>query len=96
MSKAEYVRAQGQTRDHHCHWPGCNKQVPPAMWGCKTHWFKLPANLRARIWATFKPGQEVDGTPSAAYLAAATAVQAWINSQASGIIPAGAATKGMT
>lgn len=40
-SKADYVRAQGQTRPHHCHWPGCDKQVPPAMWSCKPHWFAL-------------------------------------------------------
>lgn len=23
-TKADYVRSQGQTRDHHCHWPGCD------------------------------------------------------------------------
>lgn len=76
--KADYVRSQGQTRDHHCHWPGCTKQVPPAMWGCKQHWFKLPTHLRNKIWATYRPGQEVTLTPSAAYLAAADEVQKWI------------------
>jgi hypothetical protein len=76
--KADYVRSQVQTRAHTCHWPGCEKQVPPAMWGCKAHWFAIPAGLRARIWATYKPGQEVNGTPSAAYIQAAKAVQAWI------------------
>jgi hypothetical protein len=78
MNKFEYVKNQPQTRKHHCHWPGCEKQVPPAMWGCKQHWFKLPAELRSKIWATYKPGQEVDGTPSVAYLAAAKEVQDWI------------------
>jgi len=39
-TKADYVRSQGQTRNHHCHWPGCDKQVPPAMWGCKGHWYR--------------------------------------------------------
>jgi hypothetical protein len=29
MSKADYVRAQGQNRDHHCHWPGCNAPGSP-------------------------------------------------------------------
>jgi hypothetical protein len=77
-TKADYVRSQGQTRAHHCHWPGCERQVPPAMWGCKGHWFALPAGLMARIWATYKPGQEVAGMPSAAYIEAAKAVQAWI------------------
>ena len=76
--KAEYVRSQGQTRPHHCHWPGCTRQVPPAMWGCNAHWFALPASLRSKIWAAYRPGQEVDGTPSAQYLAVAREVQAWI------------------
>jgi len=78
MTKADYVRAQPQTREHHCHWPGCGKQVPPAMWGCKQHWFRLPAGLRAKIWRTYVPGQEITMTPSADYLAAADEVQKWI------------------
>jgi len=89
-SKAEYVRAQGQTRDHHCHWPGCTKQVPPAMWGCKPHWFALPATLRAKVWAAYRPGQEVNGTPSAAYLEVAREVQAWIRAHGEKEGPAGA------
>ena len=81
MGKAAYVRSQEQTRAHHCHWPGCDKQVPPAMWGCRTHWYALPAGLRASIWATYRPGQERNGTPSAEYLAAARAVQTWITQE---------------
>lgn len=80
-TKADYVRSQGQTRDHHCHWPGCEKQVPPAMWGCRSHWFRLPAGLRARVWATYKPGQEVTLTPSREYLEVADEVQRWIATQ---------------
>ncbi|WP_439606827.1 hypothetical protein [Hydrogenophaga sp.] len=79
--KAAYVKSQGQTRKHHCHWPGCEKQVPPAMWGCSTHWFKLPAALRSKIWATYRPGQEVNGTPSTAYVEVAKEVQMWIKEQ---------------
>lgn len=78
ITKADYVLSQPQTRPHHCHWPGCERQVPPAMWGCKLHWFKLPKHLRDKIWKTFRPGQEKDWTPSAAYLEAAKEVQAWI------------------
>jgi hypothetical protein len=63
---------------HHCHWPGCPKAVPPKLWGCREHWFRLPAHLRKRIWATYQPGQEITKTPSAEYLAAAHAVQEWI------------------
>lgn len=80
-TKADYVRSQPQTREHHCHWPGCTRQVPPAMWGCKAHWFRLPAQLRSRIWATYRPGQEVNMTPSADYLKAADDVQRWIATQ---------------
>ena len=77
-SKADYVRSQSQTRNHGCHWPGCPVQVPPAVWGCRPHWYSLPKVLRARIWATYKPGQERSMTPSREYVAAARAVQEWI------------------
>jgi len=63
---------------HTCHWPGCSKEVPPAMWGCKPHWFRLPRGLRNRIWATYRPRQEITKTPSAGYIQAAKDVQAWI------------------
>ena len=29
--KARYVKSEGQTRAHLCHWHGCIKQVPPAF-----------------------------------------------------------------
>ena len=77
--KYEHVRAATQSRSHTCHWPGCGKQVPPAMWGCKAHWFRLPATLRRKIWAAYRAGQEETMTPSAAYLDAATEVQRWIS-----------------
>ena len=76
--KVAWVKSQGQDRDHVCHWPGCGKQVPPALWGCKEHWMRLPKYLRDRIWETYKPGQEVNLSPSRAYLEAARAVQEWI------------------
>jgi hypothetical protein len=63
---------------HHCHWPGCELEVPPKMWGCRKHWFKLPAHLRARIWATYVPGQEITKTPSPEYIEVAQEVQKWI------------------
>lgn len=77
-SKAEYVKSQPQTREHECHWPGCTVQVPPAMWGCRSHWFKLPKNLRNKIWRSYKPGQEKDLSPDEAYIQAAREVQIWI------------------
>lgn len=76
--KVDYVKRAGQTRNHTCHWLGCEKQVPPAMWGCKAHWFKLPQYLRNKIWRAYQPGQEVAGTPSREYLSIAREVQDWI------------------
>lgn len=66
---------------HTCHWPECGRAVPPKMWGCKEHWFRLPKYLRDKIWATYKPGQEITKTPSPKYIAAAKEVQAWIADQ---------------
>ena len=63
--------------EHLCHWPGCSRKVPPKMWGCKQHWFTLPASIRRRIWATYVPGQEVRKDPSGAYLAAAQEADIW-------------------
>ena len=48
------------------------------MWGCRAHWFRLPHALRARIWATYRIGQEEDGRPSESYLRVAKQVQQWI------------------
>ena len=83
-AKVAHVKSARQTRLHECHWPGCTKQVPPAMWGCKAHWFALPATLRARVWRCYRPGQEIDMRPSAEYLAVVNEVQAWIAERAKG------------
>lgn len=78
MNKAKYVLSQSQNRDHTCHWPGCPKQVPPALWGCASHWYTLPKELRDRVWAEYVPGQEISMTPSEAYLEVAMEVERWI------------------
>lgn len=77
-AKVAYVLRQPQTRRHHCHWPGCTVEVPPAMFSCRKHWFRLPKHLREMIWATYEPGQEVNGTPSAEYLAVVREVLKWV------------------
>ena len=63
---------------HTCHWPGCPAVVLPKLWGCRAHWYKLPQHLRQDILDAYVPGQELTKTPSAAYMQAARAVQAWI------------------
>lgn len=82
--KVAHVKRAGQTRSHTCHWLGCTRQVPPALWGCKPHWFALPKHLRDAIWRTYQPGQETTMTPSPEYLDAADAVQRWIREQSLG------------
>ena len=62
---------------HKCHWPTCTKPVPPKLWGCKRHWFKLPKNLRDLIWLHYRPGQEIDKNPSQEYLDVADKIQVW-------------------
>lgn len=62
---------------HKCHWPTCNEPVPPRLWGCKKHWSELPKHLRDKIWATYKPGQEITKTPSKAYIKVALEIDAW-------------------
>ncbi len=83
-TKADYVRKAKQTRPHTCHWPGCEKQVKPAMWGCKKHWFMLPLSLRNKIWETFQPGQEETMSPSEEYLQVANEAQRWIREHGQG------------
>jgi hypothetical protein len=63
---------------HTCHWPGCNKEVAPNLWGCSKHWYTLPINVRGKIWRTYMPGQEITKTPSIAYIEAAKEAQEWI------------------
>ena len=78
--KADYVRSKlsDAPGNHTCHWPGCEVKVPPAAWGCKKHWYKLPYHLRRLVWASFRPGQEIDKRPSEDYLRVAKKVQEWI------------------
>lgn len=63
---------------HLCHWPDCPIAVPPKMYMCKSHWFKLPKVLRDAIWRHYRPGQEVDKRPSDRYIATAAIVHNWI------------------
>jgi hypothetical protein len=77
--KVAHVKGATQTRQHECHWPGCPKQVPPALWGCPPHWYALPRSLRDRIWRAYEPGQESGSRrPSREYLEVAKDVQEWI------------------
>ena len=76
--KVAHVKSARQSRDHACHWPGCHRQVPPAMWGCREHWYALPREIRDAIWSAYQVGQESTRHPSFNYIEAAKAAQAWI------------------
>lgn len=44
------------TYGHRCAADGCAKIVPSADLMCRTHWFKVPKDLRARVWAGYHAG----------------------------------------
>jgi hypothetical protein len=77
-SKVAHVKSANQDRKHHCHWPNCTAQVPPAKWGCSQHWYLLPKYFRNLIWETCQIGQEITQNPSISYLKVAYEVQEWI------------------
>ena len=35
---------------------------------CRSHWYMVPKDLRDAVWATYRPGQEIDKQPSLEYL----------------------------
>lgn len=79
--KATHVRAAraaGHDGKHTCHWPGCDKRVAPALWGCLKHWRMLPLAIQRRIWRAYRPGQENTKTPSREYIEAAREAQEYI------------------
>lgn len=79
--KVMHIRRARQTRDHRCHWPGCREMVPPAKWGCISHWRRLPKRIRDEIWRTYRIGQESDMRPSTDYLVIAREAQVWIRKE---------------
>ncbi len=40
-----------------CAWPGCGVTAKRGRLMCYPHWVSLPKQLRARIWAHYRPGQ---------------------------------------
>ena len=64
--------------EHTCHARGCTTPVARCMLMCPRHWRRVPAPLRARVLATYQPGQEAGRAPvTAAWReAAAAAIEA--------------------
>lgn len=70
---------------HHCHAEGCRRSVPARLLMCAPHWRMVPEDLQARVWETYRPGQERTKDPSPEYLdAAMAAVKAVAETEASG------------
>lgn len=87
IKKVEHVLRSARTDfrgAHLCHWTGCTRAVAPAFWGCRPHWLRLPREIQKAIWESYAPGQEVNGTPSIQYLAAAHWARSWIEKNAKG------------
>lgn len=41
---------------HECPWPDCTRRVGHELWGCSTHWFRLPGELRAALGRAWRHG----------------------------------------
>jgi hypothetical protein len=63
---------------HTCHRTGCDTVIPPKLFMCGPDWRSLPPELQKRIWALYRPGQEIRKDPSAEYLEAAREAIAWL------------------
>jgi hypothetical protein len=46
-------------RPGRCPWPSCPRRVPSSYLMCPRHWCRLPAGIRSRILATYRPGQTI-------------------------------------
>jgi len=57
------------TRPHTCHAIGCSVHVPPRMLMCARHWRMVPRKTQITVWNEYRPGQEIDKSPSLGYLA---------------------------
>jgi len=58
---------------HTCHAIGCRIEIPPKLFMCPEHWYKIPQDLRDQVWHHYKPGQEIKKNPSSSYLSVAKA-----------------------
>lgn len=63
---------------HVCHARGCTIPVPPEMLFCRQHWFRVPAKIRRAVWASYRPGQCDDKSPSELWHEAADAAIGYV------------------
>jgi hypothetical protein len=41
-----------------CAIPGCARPIDPSRLMCRCHWYTVPKELRDRVWATWRSGQD--------------------------------------
>lgn len=58
---------------HVCRSPYCEKEVHPRNFCCPEHWRQLPLDVRIRIKAAYREGQEMDRCHSREYIDATAA-----------------------
>lgn len=63
---------------HTCHAKNCKVEVPPSMFMCKPHWYRLPRRLRNAVWDAYVPGQEDRKDPSGEYIDIAREAIDWL------------------
>lgn len=66
---------------HTCHIPHCSMAVKPELLMCLMHWRLVPRPLQREVWRYYRPGQCNDQNPSRAYLDAAAAAIAAVQTK---------------
>lgn len=69
---------------HTCHANNCETKVPPAMFMCRKHWFKLTTALRHELLDAYEPGQENRMDPSDEYIEVAQRCVAYVAEKEAG------------
>jgi hypothetical protein len=61
-----------------CRWPGCERGATQAGYVCRSHWFRLSPDLRARLWSAHEAEIRVNGRLGQAWAAVADEAQRWL------------------
>lgn len=61
---------------HPCTAKGCTTTVGADRLMCPRHWSLVPADLKLRVWATYRPGQSAGSATPEWFIAADAAIAA--------------------
>lgn len=64
-----------------CRWPECGRYATQAGWACRAHWFKLPPNLRSRIFQADRDEMAALGHRDQAWRTVAEEGDRWVAEQ---------------